>query len=266
MSQQGQGLDRLAIGMAELTAVLLSPRTVEEASRDIAEIASRMLPGRPMAGVTLDRGGDAITVASTGAHARAIDEVQPIDGSSPGLHAIHTAEPVSVPDTRAERRWGEYSARMLAHGVRSIYSEPLLADGTAIGALDLYSPRHHGFDTVTQQAITLIGAHTGMLLSATIRLNRQAELTEQLHAALASRSVIDQALGMIMARRCCNRDTAFAILRDVSQHRNIKLAAVAAEVIRSITGTALAPPHFDPPRWPASPASGATHRGPFGEL
>ncbi|WP_157777800.1 ANTAR domain-containing protein [Nocardia terpenica] len=65
---------------------------------------------------------------------------------------------------------------------------------------------------------------------------------------------------------CCNRDTAFAILRDVSQHRNIKLAAVAAEVIRSVTGTAPAPPHFDPPRWPASPASGAAHRDPFGEL
>ncbi|KZM70818.1 GAF and ANTAR domain-containing protein [Nocardia terpenica] len=247
MPPERLGPDELAVGLAELTALLLSTRDVEDSLRDIADIASGMLPGQPMAGVTLMRGGDAMTVASTGAHAVLIDEIQYTNGLGPCLEAMRTGKPVFVPDVVEERRWGQYSARMLAHGVRSIHSQPLVAEGTPIGALNLYSKQANGFDKWAREAIALTGAHTGVLLASAIASARQAELTGQLREALASRSVIDQALGMVMMQHRCTRDEAFAVLRGTSQQRNVKLAVVAVEMIQTVTGAEPAPLHFQHP-------------------
>jgi hypothetical protein len=64
---------------------------------------------------------------------------------------------------------------------------------------------------------------------------RSAEIA-QLQEALASRSTIDQALGVLMAQNRCTRDQAFAILRRASQNRNIKLREVAGTLIQRVTG------------------------------
>jgi AmiR/NasT family two-component response regulator len=52
-------------------------------------------------------------------------------------------------------------------------------------------------------------------------------LTSQLRTALASRAVIDRALGVIMAQERCTQAQAFAILRSASQHRNVTLPDIA---------------------------------------
>ncbi|HEX5288842.1 MAG TPA: ANTAR domain-containing protein [Streptosporangiaceae bacterium] len=76
-----------------------------------------------------------------------------------------------------------------------------------------------------------------------MRQAEQADLTEQLRAALASRAVIDQALGVIMGQERCTSARAFEILRSASQNRNIKLREVAASIVTSVSG---APPRQGP--------------------
>ncbi|MCL6667272.1 MULTISPECIES: ANTAR domain-containing protein [Streptomyces] len=53
---------------------------------------------------------------------------------------------------------------------------------------------------------------------------------EQLKQAMASRPVIDQARGVLMAVHACTSEQAWEILREASQRSNIKLRAVAAAV------------------------------------
>ena len=78
------------------------------------------------------------------------------------------------------------------------------------------------------------------------RLSADAVLTAQLRAALASRAVIDQAIGVIMAEQRCTTDEAFAVLRTASQNRNVKLRQVAQDIVTGITGAAPQPPPFNP--------------------
>jgi AmiR/NasT family two-component response regulator len=59
-----------------------------------------------------------------------------------------------------------------------------------------------------------------------------------------SRAVIDQALGVIMATEHCSQDKAFALLRSVSQHTNVKLRDLAATIVTRVSG--------EPPR-PTAP-------------
>ncbi|MEU8789386.1 ANTAR domain-containing protein [Streptomyces sp. NPDC048643] len=65
---------------------------------------------------------------------------------------------------------------------------------------------------------------------------------EQLVRALASRPVIDQARGMVMALAPCSTDQAWGVLVDVSQHCNVKLRDVAAALVAMSDGGALAEP------------------------
>lgn len=71
-----------------------------------------------------------------------------------------------------------------------------------------------------------------------------------MRSSLASRWVIDQALGIIMARDHCTQDRAFAILRSASQNSNVKLRDTASAVVTSVTGEPLRPaPPFEEERF-----------------
>jgi AmiR/NasT family two-component response regulator len=67
------------------------------------------------------------------------------------------------------------------------------------------------------------------------RQHRHGTLTRHLETALASRAVIDQAIGIIMGQNRCTA-AALEILRRASHHRNIKLRAITYEIITRIGG------------------------------
>ncbi|WP_369195777.1 ANTAR domain-containing protein [Streptomyces djakartensis] len=69
----------------------------------------------------------------------------------------------------------------------------------------------------------------------------QAEV-EQLRHAIASRPVIDQARGVLMATHGCTSDEAWHLLREASQLSNTKLRDVAAAVTASADGDGPPPP------------------------
>ena len=60
---------------------------------------------------------------------------------------------------------------------------------------------------------------------------------------MATRSIIDQAIGVILAQNRCSRYTAFAILRSASQHRNVKLWQVATDIITAVSKNPPSLPH-----------------------
>ncbi|MFC8102353.1 ANTAR domain-containing protein [Streptomyces sp. NPDC057363] len=67
-------------------------------------------------------------------------------------------------------------------------------------------------------------------------LKRLERENAQLRQAMASRPVIDQARGMIMALGSCGPGEAWEVLREVSQSSNIKLRLVAVHLVATATG------------------------------
>jgi AmiR/NasT family two-component response regulator len=68
---------------------------------------------------------------------------------------------------------------------------------------------------------------------------------DNLHAALTSQPVIEQAKGILMAHHNCGPDHAFRLLADASQRQNRKLRDIAAAVVASVQAT--------PRDWPSHP-------------
>ena len=66
---------------------------------------------------------------------------------------------------------------------------------------------------------------------------------DNLHAALSSQPVIEQAKGILMAHHSCGPDHAFRLLADASQRQNRKVRDVAAAVVSSVQATPGDPHH-----------------------
>lgn len=72
-------------------------------------------------------------------------------------------------------------------------------------------------------------------LSRTVESENRHAADEAIRGAYASREVIEQAKGIIMALRGGTPDQAFSILSGRSQNSNVKLATVAAHLVEAAT-------------------------------
>jgi GAF domain-containing protein len=150
-------------------------------------------------------------------------------------------------DLLEEDRWPTYRTRALGHGVRSSLSLPLTVNGDAVGALNLFSMTPHMFGPDVRARAAAFADQAAAAVGLGMRHARQAELSDQLQQALASRAVIDQAMGIVMAQQRCSADDAFAVLRRISQDTNRRVWDVAADLVTTVTGQPPRPPPFRPP-------------------
>jgi len=181
------------------------------------------------------RDGHPATVGSSDDFAAQLDEAQYGHDDGPCLTAMRAGKIVLVEDLAGDDRSIPYRPRALALGVRSSLSLPLDGGDHAVGALNLYSRRAYAFGPAERAEAQRFAGEASRVLSLAVRLVHDVEITDQLRAALTSRTVIDQAIGIVMGQNRCDADTAFAVLRAASQHRNIKLRVVAAEILTAVS-------------------------------
>ena len=108
-----------------------------------------------------------------------------------------------------------------------------------LAGLDTTDPLH-----ATRAAQPQPSSPSAVALERAEQLRLLEEEVEQLRHAIASRPVIDQARGILMATQGCTSDEAWTILRQASQLSNTKLRTVAAAVTAS-TGSDGSPPPED---------------------
>lgn len=222
---------------AELAALLLSTESFDDLLRGVAQLSVQLVEGAATASITLAERGRVITVAAADPIATHIDEHQYERGTGPCLDALRTASVVHVADLRSERRWPGFDTVMLGHGMTGAFAVPLMVRDGAAGVLNLYASADGGFGERDQQVAQVLAAHAAVALTAALRTYDQVSLTDNLRIALSSRSVIDQAIGIVMGRERCSADEAFDVLRKVSQQRNTKLRHVATELVTAIART-----------------------------
>ena len=228
----------------------------------MARIASHEVGEGVYCGMTMRPQGRSLTVACTDDVAAKVDEIQYRLGDGPCLHAMRDDEVVSIPDTADESRWPAFESQAAAVGIRSCLAVPLKAIDEArkedhesgpLGALNLYATTANAFgESQTRRAEDFADTAAGALALAR-RLALYADLNGQLRESLASRSVIDQALGIIMASggigpgdgdRHCTQARAVELLRTASQNTNTKLQDLARAIVMSVTGEPVQPPPF----------------------
>ncbi|MEU4829347.1 GAF and ANTAR domain-containing protein [Streptosporangium sp. NPDC023615] len=225
-----------------LLSLLLSTETFESFLHELTLMTVAALPEGSMCGLTVAREAQVATIASSDDLTLAIDRIQYRVGEGPCLDTLAKGETHYVTDTSAEPRWPAFCPEAFAHGVRSCLSIPLplpLLDRTRVVAgLNLYHPGSGAFEPVVQVRIRTFVDTAAGAVSLALRLSDQARLNEDLRATLASRSVIDQAIGIVMAQQRCPAREAFALLSRASQNRNLKVRDLATEIVTTVGGRA----------------------------
>ena len=220
-----------------LQLLLLESRDITAFLDELAVLAASRLstPGNTIhAGVTVLRHKRPRAVAASDPHAMALDELQNGFGEAPCLTALHL-----------ERRWHPYVRTARQHGVASILAVPLDLAGEADAVLNLYSAHCDGFSGEDISEAETFAAQAASSLRLAVRITQLIEVKSDLSATLQSRTIIDMAVGAIMAENRCGRDTAVTILTRASSTRNAKLRDVAAAVIASISGETTISTYFD---------------------
>jgi len=167
------------------------------------------------------------TPAATDVACRRGDEMQYELGEGPCLQSIYQQETVRSSDLRTEQRWPTWSSRVADElGFRSMLCCQLFVTHDALGALNFYSRQPDGFDSDDEATALAVAAHVAVALSA-------AREFESLKSAVASRTVIGRAEGMLMQRYRLNPQQAFAVLARESQAGNRRLRDVAEDIVRN---------------------------------
>src|SRR4051812_5425424 len=220
--------DRLVQAFDEIASRIKVLPDLDQTLQQVTLTATQTLPGCDAASISLvQKHGNPRTLGATGELAMKGDQIQRDEGEGPCLDAAMTQRWVYVPDAGADQRWTLSCVRMAKElGVGSLLSCRLSMDASparTLGGINLYSTNRDAFD---EQGRTL-----GLLLSTLAAVVVDASRREaQLHAALASRAVIGEAVGMLRSQRNISSQDAFTMLVSASQHLNIKLRKVAREI------------------------------------
>jgi AmiR/NasT family two-component response regulator len=86
-------------------------------------------------------------------------------------------------------------------------------------------------DAESSQMADMLAAFGGAMLANATAYSQAQRTASQLKDAVAARSVVDQAKGVLMHALGCDADEALRRLRRESQRRHVKVTEVAGEVI-----------------------------------
>ncbi|BBZ79512.1 transcription antitermination regulator [Mycolicibacterium anyangense] len=231
----------LKLGLDGLARIVPGACTVDDLLRQVAQFAVQAIPGVDAAGVTLAHPGGVVagdskpriqTCSVTEEFVRAIDTLQYEEfNEGPCLTCMHTRRPAASGSLGGDRRWPHFGGRVARMGVRSVLALPLIVDEQVIGAINSYA---HSRDAFTEHAVTL-GVEFARPAAVSVYnaqlLNDAWQHTARLQAALSSRGVIDQAIGIIRSRSGGTEREAFDRLARISQNEHIKVSEVADRVV-----------------------------------
>jgi GAF domain-containing protein len=225
---------------AELTAVILAEHSTESIMQRVAEMATQVVPGADEVSVTLVRGPRAMTVASTGDLATSLDERQYERGVGPCLAACEGNAVVGIPDMAVEQRFGEWSRIAVERGAGSTLTVPVPVHTPVTAAINMYARTPRAFTDDDVETMRTLASYAGVALANMHVYETAQEQARQMEAAMASRAVIEQAKGLIMATQRGTPEQAFDVLVAMSQHTNRKLRDVAQDIVAAAAAAASA--------------------------
>lgn len=228
------------VALAWLAASHLGER---ERLERVARVVADALPPSASVGIALGAPWAPEAVVTTGARAAALGAAQAAAGEGPSVSAWTHGGSTRTADLAADPRWPRLAAAARGADVRSALAVLLHADAGAVGVVAAYAAGAAAFTDEDLHTVELLASAAGAALTA-LRQRAHAEAeAARLTRALASRAVVDQAKGVVMALRGGSADDAFAYLTRLGQTQNVTLQLVARRVVEQArTGTLDLPP------------------------
>jgi GAF domain-containing protein len=216
--------------LAAIARDLLNERDVQHTLQRVVDAAAANLGADVWASVSLvKRRREVVTPASSDDRATRADELQYETAQGPCLDAIWERETFQIDDMAADQHYPRWSRAVAEQtGIRSSLSLQLFTDQehNSLGVLNLYSPHPSAFDAEARGE--------GLAFAAQAAVALQSAQTEQhLRSAMATRTEVGQAQGILMERLKITAEQAFGVLSTLSQEGNEKVRDVARRLVET---------------------------------
>ncbi|KAA1399846.1 GAF and ANTAR domain-containing protein [Aeromicrobium ginsengisoli] len=208
-------------------AEALRPGDFDTTLHAITTAAVEVLPDVDYASITVKHADETIdTVAPTDDLVLDLDAKQYELREGPCYDAAVKTAHVISPEIATDERFPAYGPYVVSKGIHAQAGLRLFDAPASQGALNIYSHRAGAFEDFATLADLF--SH-----QAAVAINYAREI-DDLNDALNTRTTIGQAVGIIMERYELNDERAFAFLTRLSQHRNVKLRLIAAEIVEDV--------------------------------
>ncbi|MEU0068977.1 GAF and ANTAR domain-containing protein [Streptomyces sp. NPDC006332] len=198
--------------------------------RDLTDRAVQAVPGAVACSITVRRADRLLTLAGSQGLPNGLDQRQYEHDSGPCVEAAETSREQYAPDLETETRWPRYTSYALSTGVRCVLAIPIEVEGERGAALNLYGVETGSLGPGRGAALAF-AARVGDAINVALRVERRQESVADVRTALLSRSVIDQAVGILMAQERIDAQIALERLRRVSQNHNVKLRDLCTDLV-----------------------------------
>ncbi|WP_460606041.1 GAF and ANTAR domain-containing protein [Jatrophihabitans fulvus] len=219
------GLAGLVAGADDLDAVL----------QHIAEFAWDATPNADGAGVTITgpaTAGQVLAWAATAPFVREIDRLQyDVCVEGPCLTAMATRRSLVSGSLGSDDRWPRFGGRVARLAVHSALAVPLVVRDDVVGSLNIYARERDAFSEHAVRLAERFAVPAAVSVENVRRLHEARHRADHLQAALTSRAVVDQAIGILRSRSGCSAEAAFDRLRRSSQSEDVKLSTVAQRLV-----------------------------------
>ena len=214
-----------------LATILVGEETLDSVLARVCQLAVAAVPAADHCGVTLLNRGRAITAAATDSITLQVDGSQYHFDEGPCLSSALTGLLVRVDDMAHDDRFPRFAADAVQLGILASLSLPLSARGETFGALNVYAKANDPWDHRAIDLLQQFAAQASVAVANARVHDQAASLVAQLQESIASRQIIEQAVGVLMARRQCSSDEAFATIRKASQSSNRRVRALAEQIV-----------------------------------
>ncbi|MDQ3785369.1 MAG: GAF and ANTAR domain-containing protein [Actinomycetota bacterium] len=222
----------LSDALQELAGILVSEEDIDSTISRITRLAVACIDGADFCGVSLVMKGKEIkTVGATDEIAAEVDRVQYEVGEGPCLSSIADQATFKIDDISSDRQWPQFSAAAVDKGVNSLLAFVMQISDQSLAALNLFARKPNAFSKEDVRIGAVFASHAAYTLANAQTHETDQQKTQQLEEALATRGVISNAVGILMAQEGVNRRDAFGILRNTSQTLNMKLRVIAEGIV-----------------------------------
>ncbi len=211
-----------------------------------ASTAMTRAAGAPIdCALTLRRRKRTATIAGSSEKAVLLDNIEQKLGQGPCVDALNAGHPMLLADVATDVEWPEYSRVLAENGCRSALGVPMDLGESSEAVLNFFASEAGLFTPEVIDEAAAFADVAGSTLRLAIRIETVEQLNRDLKTAMATRTVIDLACGVIMAQNRCTQEEAFKTLNKASSHRNEKVHVVASSIVANLSGTTTTSAYFE---------------------
>ena len=221
----------LRSSLSSLSNLSTGQLSLEEMLTQVATYAVRAIPGADGAGLTLLEDGRTDTIVATDPFVTEVDAIQYGLGEGPCISAAALRRTMRSGSLGSEPRWPTFGPHVDKLGVHSVLSLPLLTPDGVFGAMNVYARARNVFDDHAVELGEMFAVPAAIAVQNAHVLDVARRLAINLQAALSTREVVDQALGVLRSSNGWSAGEAFEHLRSISRAQRAEVADVAQALV-----------------------------------